>query len=81
MAHMAQEHENDFKCIHCNVQFYLSSDYVDHMLSTHKVKISLTALKKKSDVDVPMERLRFVPEMLNDDPTVCQTQHFQICFF
>lgn len=67
MQHMAQEHEKDFKCVHCNLQFYLSSDYVEHMSSTHKVKITLEQAKKKSDVDVPMERLRFIPEKLNED--------------
>lgn len=68
--HMAQEHKDDFKCVHCSLQFYLSSDFVDHMWVTHKVKMTLATNKAKSDVDVPMERLRFLPEKFNEDLAV-----------
>lgn len=68
--HMAEEHKDDFKCVHCSIQFYLSNDFVEHMLKTHKVSVTLNELKKKSDVDVPIERLRFLPEILNVDHEV-----------
>lgn len=67
MKHMETNHPSDFKCIHCNVQFYYSLDYAEHMQNTHKVKLQLSAAKKKDEVDVAIERLRFVPEQLGTD--------------
>lgn len=68
--HMATVHENDFKCIHCNEQFYISTDYVEHMKEVHRVTITMEAAKKRSEIDVPLERLRFVAEKLSEDTSI-----------
>lgn len=67
MKHMEKAHPDHFKCVHCKVQFYYSQDYVEHMQVTHKVKVELPATKKKSDIDISMGRLRFLPEQLGVD--------------
>lgn len=67
LQHMATEHTDNFKCFQCNIQFYISSNYAAHMQSTHNMIIRVLSGKNKSEVDVPIERLRFVPEKLDND--------------
>lgn len=78
VQHMETQHKDNFRCFHCNIQFYMSSCYVEHMNETHKMTIRVLSGKKASDVDVPIERLRFLPKILYNDvsfhPTACVHQ-------
>lgn len=58
---------DNLRCFHCDLQFYLSSNYADHMQNTHKMVIRVVASKPKCEVDVPIERLRFVAEKLDSE--------------
>lgn len=69
-AHMEAVHKDDFKCVHCNIQFYMSTSYVEHMKETHRVTVTLTAAKQRSEIDVPMERLRFLAEKICEDTSL-----------
>jgi hypothetical protein len=67
MQHMAAVHKDNFRCFQCNIQFYMSYSYVEHMQQSHSMSIRVISGKKKTEVDVPIERLRFVPETLDND--------------
>jgi hypothetical protein len=64
ITHMSLIHKDDFKCSNCNIQFYMSHNYIEHMLNFHDTHIDITPQKEKSEIDVPIERLRFVSEIL-----------------
>lgn len=67
LHHMNMTHHDSFRCFNCNVQFYISSNYVEHMQQAHNMLIRVLTSKKKSEVDVPLDRLRFLPERLDND--------------
>lgn len=83
MKHMAKIHPNDLKCFQCNEQFYISEKYVEHMQVNHRETISVKSSKKRSDIDVPIERLRFVPEITSNRSfvkVVSWSLNFYCCF-
>lgn len=65
--HMDAVHHDSFRCFHCNFQFYMSSSYVEHMQTQHGLLIRVLTSKNKSEVDVPLDRLRFLPQKLDND--------------
>jgi hypothetical protein len=66
VSHMETLHHDSFRCFQCNVQFYMSSTYVEHMQTLHNLMIRVTSSKSKSEIDVPLNRLRFLPQKMND---------------
>lgn len=70
MKHMQSFHPNSFNCKICVLQFYYSSDYKDHMKMEHNQNISINTTKVKSDIDVPIERLRFLPRASSEIPKI-----------
>lgn len=71
--HMADEHPDDFKCLECKVQFYTSYNYADHMMFYHhKQEVRVVNLKSRTDIDVPMERLRFSAEIFEREVNMTQ---------
>lgn len=77
--HMEVVHHDSFRCFHCNLQFYMSSSYVEHMQDKHGLVIRVLTSKNKSEVDVPLDRLRFLPQKLDNDVSysknISQTFH------
>lgn len=67
MQHMATVHSDNLRCFQCDIQFYISTNYADHMHQVHNMSIRVLAAKSKCDVDVPIERLRFIPKKLDND--------------
>lgn len=67
VQHMDTMHHDSFRCFQCNLQFYLSSGYVEHMQQQHNMQIRVLTSKKKCEVDVPLDRLRFLPQKLDND--------------
>lgn len=65
MTHMCSAHSDSLKCSICDKQFYLSSIYMDHMKAIHNKNVNIRSNKIKSDVDVPIERLRFIAKRLD----------------
>lgn len=63
--HMAEKHPSDFKCGDCDIQFYTSTNYVEHVSMFHQKIVQLKPLKPKAEIDVPIERLRFVAEIFD----------------
>lgn len=61
LQHMATAHSAHFKCFPCKIQYYMSSSYVEHMQIMHNESVAVQSLKKSSEIDVPIERLRFKP--------------------
>lgn len=60
MSHMKLKHKNSLRCLTCDTQFYMSLDYLQHMKTQHGQNVKALTNKGKTDVDVPIERLRFV---------------------
>jgi hypothetical protein len=71
--HLAEKHPNQFKCEECNIQFYMSLNYVDHIQFFHKQSIYLKTLKPRAEIDIPIERLRFVPEIFDREVSQAQS--------
>lgn len=67
MQHMASAHTDNFRCFKCKIQFYMSASYAEHMQQNHNLSIRVITKKLKTDIDVPIERLRFVPDQLDND--------------
>lgn len=67
--HMKFAHEDDFKCGYCDLQFYRSVLYKQHMTEFHKMTFDVPELKKKEEIDVPLETMKFV-EHLPDEMKV-----------
>jgi len=65
--HMKSLHPDQLNCSTCDMQFHHTSNYCDHMLLSHNVSTNLEAHKDKREVDVPLEKLRFVPERVDND--------------
>lgn len=65
--HMDTMHHDSFRCFQCNVQFYSSTSYVEHMQVQHNMLIRVLTCKNKSEVDVPLDRLRFLPQRMDND--------------
>lgn len=84
MAHMRSKHKNSLRCSTCDTQFYMSLDYVQHMKSQHDQNVKPFTNKGKTDVDVPIERLRFVPSNGHSNlvvPVTTQKKVLNICSF
>lgn len=62
--HMKYMHPDKYNCSTCNRQFYISSEFMDHMKTIHNIFINISTTKTKYDVDVPLERLRFLPRKI-----------------
>lgn len=58
--HMKFVHPDDFKCSYCDLQFHRSVLYKQHMMETHKIKVDIKEKKKKDDIDVPLENMKFI---------------------
>lgn len=58
--HMSIHHPKDFKCLKCNLQFHYSSIYREHLWEAHKIRIDTFELKDRDDVDVPLEKMKFI---------------------
>lgn len=58
--HMKFSHPNDYLCNICNVQFYRSVTYRNHMLGNHKVTVNVQQKKTKDEIDVPLEKMKFI---------------------
>lgn len=58
--HMKFAHPEDYKCPHCDIQFYRSVLFKGHMLEVHKIIIVVPALKTKDEIDAPLEKMKFV---------------------
>lgn len=41
----------------------MSTSYAEHMLIIHNETVSIEPLKKQSEIDVPIERLRFTSDV------------------
>ena len=67
--HMKLSHEDDFRCDYCDTQFHRSVLYKDHMKNFHKMNFDVPELKKKEEIDVPLENMKFV-EHLPDEMKV-----------
>lgn len=70
MNHMRMVHPSSLNCFDCKTQFYCSKDYSDHMTVVHNTSVKYNHAKKKELVDVPIDRLRFVPEIIRDNVSV-----------
>lgn len=68
IAHMHMAHPDALKCTICNKQFHLSTIYMDHMKAIHNKNVNVRSNKIKSDVDVPIERLRFIARRSDAPP-------------
>ncbi|KAG5682230.1 hypothetical protein PVAND_011595 [Polypedilum vanderplanki] len=66
LTHMHDSHNQALKCKECNIQFYMSFDYAEHMRNMHHISINISSNKSKTDIDVPLQRLRFVPKRIDD---------------
>ena len=64
LTHMRDSHHGSFTCFPCNVQFYWSENYVEHMQNTHNASISVSTDKQLTEIDVPIQRLRFVAQRI-----------------
>jgi hypothetical protein len=62
LAHMKVMHKNSLNCSLCDTQFYMSILYIEHMKSRHGKNVKALSDKGKTDVDVPIERLRFIAD-------------------
>lgn len=60
MSHMKEAHPNSNVCLACDKQFYMSFFYMEHMRDVHNQIVKPTIIKGKTDIDVPIERLRFI---------------------
>jgi hypothetical protein len=67
LSHMNESHPFALKCTECNVQFYMTENFVEHMQINHSTSVNKTSVKSKTDIDVPLQRLRFVPRRIEDD--------------
>lgn len=78
-THMEASHPNSLKCFICKVQFYYSADYGAHMNDTHNQEIKIFSQKEKSDLNVPLERLRFLPKK-RVDPIIAPIKMPRVSF-
>jgi uncharacterized short protein YbdD (DUF466 family) len=69
LSHMNENHPDSLKCTVCNIQFYSSDNYVDHMRSSHNKQVAMRAAKSRTEIDVPLQRLRFVPRRVEESST------------
>lgn len=65
LIHVESVHPNAFKCNVCGEKFLASTNYIEHMTNEHNMQANYSPLKDKSEIDVPIERLRFVPQKLH----------------
>lgn len=61
--HMKIAHEDDYKCGYCDTQFHRSVLYKTHMKDFHKMNFDIPELKKKEEIDVPLENMKFVKDL------------------
>ncbi|XP_070498880.1 zinc finger protein Xfin-like [Chironomus tepperi] len=67
VAHMKKHHPDSFKCLMCDVQFHLSTRYIEHMSSEHSMTLNISSNKSEHEVDIPFDRLRFKPNLNNQN--------------
>jgi hypothetical protein len=60
---MASSHPDDYKCDECNMQFYYSGLYREHMFETHRKRIHVIEQKTRDEVDVPLDKMTFTPKI------------------
>lgn len=58
--HYKAVHPNDYNCDLCDIQFIRAASFKDHMKENHNKILLLPEPMTKDEVDVPLEKLKFV---------------------
>jgi Zinc finger, C2H2 type len=61
--HLKSSHPLDYFCRKCDIQFHRSVLYIKHMLEAHQKKVSVPVLKRQDEIDIPLEKLKFVEKV------------------
>jgi len=76
LAHMARCHQNEYKCVDCNVQFAKHYIYADHLKEFHHIKVTSSQSTGEED-DLHINEMKFVSNR-NDDEVIEESDNLNI---